>query len=109
MIDSGITHKLKASSLFCLVALHALLFPASKKATPPDSQPSREMSSSSAAALLYAASVAVPSVAGARPDDELTKTKAHHVKGGGFNNTWPSWQMHSTWAIIKALGSRRWN
>jgi L-ascorbate metabolism protein UlaG (beta-lactamase superfamily) len=64
---------------------------------------------SSTTVLQYAASVAAPSVAGDRPDDELTKIKAHHVKGGGFNNPWPSWQMHSTWGIITALASRRWN
>ena len=67
------------------------------------------MSSSSLAAVLYAACIAAPSLPGARPDDEVTKTKAHHVKGGGFNNPWPSWHSMSGWQIGGGLLSRRWN
>ncbi|KIX03507.1 uncharacterized protein Z518_07060 [Rhinocladiella mackenziei CBS 650.93] len=62
---------------------------------------------SSSAALLYAATVATPSVASAKPDDEITKSKAWHVKSGGFNNPWPSWQMHGFFTIIGGLLARR--
>lgn len=73
-------------------------------------QPSRfrtMTSSSSTAALLYAASVAVPSTASPTPNDEITKSKAWHVPSGGFNNPWPSWDMHSVWSIITGLLARR--
>src|SRR5947209_6500721 len=71
--------------------------------------PQTRSMSSSLAAILYAASVAAPTIPGARPDDEVTKTKAHHVKGGGFDNPWPSWHMHPVWQIVKGLLSRRWS
>jgi L-ascorbate metabolism protein UlaG (beta-lactamase superfamily) len=67
------------------------------------------MSSSSLAAVLYAASIATPSMPGTRPDDESTKTKAHHVEGGGFDNPWPSWHLISGWQIGRGLLWRRWS
>ena len=69
----------------------------------------RNMSSSSLAAVLYAASIAAPSLPGARPEDEVTKTKAHHVKGGGFDNPWPSWHMLPVWQILGGMIGRRWS
>ena len=71
--------------------------------------PIHRMSTTGASALLYAASVALPSAAAARPDDEITRNKAWHVKGGGFDNPWPSWNMHSPFTIMKGMASRRWN
>lgn len=64
-------------------------------------------SSSSLAAVLYAATIAAPSLPGTRPDDESTQKKAHHVKGGGFDNPWPSWPSVSPWQIGKGLLGRR--
>ncbi|KIW80737.1 hypothetical protein Z517_07353 [Fonsecaea pedrosoi CBS 271.37] len=65
------------------------------------------MTSSSTAALLYAATIAIPSTASPKPDDEITKTKAWHVKSGGFQNPWPSWQMHSLHTLLWGLLQRR--
>ncbi|KAL2432189.1 Metal-dependent hydrolase lscR [Exophiala dermatitidis] len=65
------------------------------------------MSTSSTAALLYAATIATPSLAATRPEDEITKTKAWHSKNGGFENPWPSWQMLSVFQIITGLLGRR--
>lgn len=65
------------------------------------------MSTASLAATLYAASVVVPSVGAARPDDEITKAKAWHAKKGGFENPWPSWHMLSAWTIISGMLARR--
>lgn len=42
----------------------------------------RMMSSTSASALLYAATVSMPSISTARPDDSITKTEAWHIKSG---------------------------
>ena len=67
------------------------------------------MASSSAAALLYAATVAAPSTASSRPSDEFTKAKAWHVKSGGFNNPWPSWEMINPPAILWGMLARRFN
>jgi N-acyl-phosphatidylethanolamine-hydrolysing phospholipase D len=80
-----------------------------KHSAPKHQAPIRSMSTSSAAALMYAASVAIPTAAAARPDDELTKTKAWHVKTGGFDNPWPSWNMHAPFTIMKGMVSRRFN
>ncbi|ETI25450.1 hypothetical protein G647_02223 [Cladophialophora carrionii CBS 160.54] len=65
------------------------------------------MTSSSTAALVYAATVAVPSTASGRPDDEITKAKAWHSKSGGFDNPWPSWNMLSAPTLIWGLIVRR--
>jgi len=67
------------------------------------------MSTSGAAALLYAASVALPSTSATRPEDEITKAKAWHLKNGRFDNPWPSWEAHSVWTIVKGMSARRWN
>ncbi|KIW24030.1 uncharacterized protein PV07_09769 [Cladophialophora immunda] len=69
--------------------------------------PWRTMTSSSTAALLYAATIAIPSTASPKPEDEITKTKAWHVKSGGFENPWPSWQMHSLPTLLWGLIHRR--
>lgn len=47
--------------------------------------------SAQTSAILYAATVAAPSLSTARPEDEFTKNKAHH-KGKGFENPWESWK-----------------
>lgn len=73
----------------------------------PPPQPHRMMSVASAPALLYAATVSLPYISTARPDDESTKTKDWHVKSGGFDNPWPSWQMISAWTILSGLLKRR--
>lgn len=73
----------------------------------PSQQAYRTMSSSSASALLYAASISLPSTTGARPDDELTKSKAWHVKNGRFENPWPSWSSASPWKIMGGMIRRR--
>ena len=67
------------------------------------------MSTSSVSALLYAATVASPSVASTKPDDDLTKNKAWHLKSGGFENPWDSWNIMSGPGIAKTIISRRWN
>lgn len=59
--------------------------------------------------MLYAATVAVPPTASPRPEDEITKAKAWHVKSGGFNNPWPSWKMVSVFTIITGMIARRFN
>ncbi|KKY17720.1 putative zn-dependent hydrolase oxidoreductase family [Phaeomoniella chlamydospora] len=48
--------------------------------------------SSSTSAILYAATVAIPNIPSARPDDATTTLKAHHKKGGGFQNPWDSFR-----------------
>jgi len=65
------------------------------------------MSTSSASALLYGATISLPSTTGARPDDELTKTKAWHIKNGRFENPWPSWSSASPFKIVGGLIKRR--
>jgi len=65
------------------------------------------MSSSSIAAIIYASSVSAPAIKGGHPDDEFTKSKAHHVPGGGFDNPWPSWKIHTVWTIVWGLIERR--
>ena len=69
----------------------------------------RTMSTSSASALLYAATIASPTTTAPRPDDEITKSKAWHVKSGGYDNPWPSWNMLPPFQIGKAMIARRWN
>ena len=69
--------------------------------------PFRTMSTSSATALLYAATVAVPSTASSLPEDEVTKAKAWHSKSGGFNNPWPSWEMMGPGTIMWGMIVRR--
>lgn len=66
------------------------------------------MSTTSTAALLYAATVATPSVASSRPEDEITKSKAWHTRKGRFNNPWPSWELMSFWTVITGMIARRW-
>ena len=67
----------------------------------------RQMSTSSAAALLYAATVSLPSTAGSRPDDEVTTSKKHHMKNGRYENPWPSWSMNGPGTILWGMASRR--
>jgi N-acyl-phosphatidylethanolamine-hydrolysing phospholipase D len=76
---------------------------------PPQQTHYRAMSTGSASALLYAASVASPAVAGTKPDDDFTKNKVWHLKNGGFENPWPSWQAMSGPSIMKAMISRRFS
>ena len=60
------------------------------------------MSSASAAAALYAATVSSASITGAVPED--IEGKAHHLKNGkGFTNPWDSWRDFRPWDIMKAL------
>ena len=66
-------------------------------------------SATSTSGLLYAATISLPSISASRPDDELTTDKAHHVKGGGFGNPWPSWYTHSVWGLLSGLLKRRFN
>ncbi|KAI1610465.1 beta-lactamase superfamily domain-containing protein [Exophiala viscosa] len=80
------------------------------KIHPPHPPPqSRPIMSSSASALIYGATVAVPSIASTRPDDEITKTKKWHVKSGGFDNPWPSWHFPSFWTIMSGMLGRRFS
>lgn len=72
-------------------------------------QQHRNMSTHSTSALLYAATVAVPSIASTRPDDELTKAKAWHTKNGRFDNPWPSWRLLTAPGIMYAMISRRFS
>jgi hypothetical protein len=58
-----------------------------KASTPIQSK--RKMSTQTSA-ILYAATVAIPSLSSARPEDEVTKNKSHH-KGKHFDNPWESW------------------
>ncbi|KIV80337.1 hypothetical protein PV11_07843 [Exophiala sideris] len=76
---------------------------------PPPPPQSRPIMSSSASALVYAATVAVPSIASTRPDDEITKTKKWHVKSGGFDNPWPSWHFPAFWTIMSGMLGRRFS
>ncbi|MCJ1360977.1 hypothetical protein MMC16_000072 [Acarospora aff. strigata] len=64
------------------------------------------MSSSAAAAALYAATISSSALSGAVPED--TKDKKHHLKDGkGFTNPWDSWREMGAWSIMKALIMRR--
>lgn len=65
--------------------------------------------SSSASALLYAATISMPASQGARPDDDLTKTKAWHTENGRFENPWPSWNNQTPWKIMGGMIKRRFN
>ncbi len=76
---------------------------------PPFGVPFRTMTSTSTAALLYATTIAVPSVASTKPDDEITNAKAWHSKSGGFDNPWPSWQMQPVRSLLWGLISRRFS
>lgn len=69
----------------------------------------RIMTSTSTSALLYAATISAPAAAGARPDDELTNTKAWHTSNGRFENPWPSWNSQTPWKIITGLIRRRFS
>ncbi|ERF76227.1 hypothetical protein EPUS_04304 [Endocarpon pusillum Z07020] len=62
--------------------------------------------SAQTSAILYAATVAAPSLSSARPEDELTKKKAHH-KGKGFTNPWESWSSMGALEIGRAMIVRR--
>jgi hypothetical protein len=55
----------------------------------------RTMSTAQTSAILYAATVATPSLSSARPEDEATKNKKHHV-GKHFDNPWDSWRLASS-------------
>jgi hypothetical protein len=64
--------------------------------------PFARMSSASAAAALYAATISTASITGAVPEN--AKDKAHHLKDGkGFTNPWDSWIEIGGWAIARAL------
>ena len=64
------------------------------------------MSSSGAAASLYAATISPASIIGAEPEE--AKDKRHHLKDGkGFNNPWDSWKNMSGPAIGRAMVWRR--
>ena len=63
--------------------------------------------SSGTSAILYAASLAVPNKASARPDDALTQAKAHHKKNGGFTNPWDSFTELAPFSIMSAMVRRR--
>lgn len=67
----------------------------------------RMMSTSSTAAILYAATVSAPATAGARPEDDLTNAKAWHANNGRFQNPWPSWTPQGPWKIWSGLIKRR--
>lgn len=67
----------------------------------------RMMSSASASALLYAATISYPETQGTRPDDEITQSKAWHNDKGRFENPWPSWHNHTPWKIISGMIARR--
>lgn len=69
-------------------------------------QPIRKMSSSTSA-ILYAATLASPTNPSARPDDPLTKEKAHHRQNGRFQNPWDSWKEMAPFSIISAMARRR--
>lgn len=61
----------------------------------------------STSALLYAATVSLPATQGARPDDDLTKTKAWHTSNGRFENPHESWNSQSPWKIMGGMIKRR--
>ncbi|KAL9619939.1 MAG: hypothetical protein Q9160_005496 [Pyrenula sp. 1 TL-2023] len=64
--------------------------------------------SSSTSAILYAATVATPSASSARPDDSLTKEKAHHRgQDGRFTNPWDSWTDPKPLEILPGMIKRR--
>ncbi|ETN44168.1 uncharacterized protein HMPREF1541_10718 [Cyphellophora europaea CBS 101466] len=64
------------------------------------------MASGSTTAMLYALT-ATPTVASTRPDDDLTKAKAWHLKKGGFTNPWPSFDPMSTLELVVTFWGRR--
>lgn len=63
----------------------------------------------STSALLYAATVSLPATKGARPDDEVTKTKAWHKPNGRFENVYESWNSQSPWKIMGGMLKRRFS
>lgn len=67
------------------------------------------MSSASTSALLYAATISSPLTTSTKPDDELTRSKAHHNKDGRFENPWPSWNNQTPWKIMGGMIKRRFN
>ncbi|KAI1958063.1 hypothetical protein LOZ59_003611 [Ophidiomyces ophidiicola] len=62
------------------------------------------MAASTAAAVLYTAAISTPTQVLAPEDVE---GKAHHAKGGGFQNPWDSWHLIPAWAILSKLIARR--
>ena len=64
---------------------------------------------SSAAAILYAATVATPDTQRAQPDDAYAKNKSHHKPEGGFTNPWDSYKFEGGWKIGRTLLSRKFN
>ena len=67
------------------------------------------MSGGSTSSILYGATISAPSVLRERPDDDVTKSKAHHVASGGFDNPWPSWRNFTPLSIMSAMIKRRWS
>ncbi|KAK4915860.1 hypothetical protein LTR66_017059 [Elasticomyces elasticus] len=65
---------------------------------------SRKMSTS---ALIYAATISMPATAGARPEDELTRSRAWVNKDGKFANPWPSWNDQTPYKIGMGLIKRK--
>ncbi|KAL9114009.1 MAG: hypothetical protein Q9227_001780 [Pyrenula ochraceoflavens] len=65
--------------------------------------------SSSTSAILYAASIAAPNTPSAKPDDKLSKEKAHHKKNGGFTNPWDSFSEMAPFSIMGAMIKRRFS
>ncbi|KAI4166217.1 MAG: hypothetical protein LQ342_000103 [Letrouitia transgressa] len=64
------------------------------------------MSNIGTAGALYAVSTSPASVLGAVPED--AKEKRHHLKDGkGFVNPWESFNMMSSWGIIRTMIGRR--
>ena len=72
------------------------------------SRPSNTRNVFNMAALAYAATINVPKVLSARPEDEKTASKAHHNKEKGFQNPWDSFTSFSLPQGAKAFLSRRW-
>jgi hypothetical protein len=59
-------------------------------------------STGAVSAVLYAATISPPSIAGASPDE--SKELRHHAKHGkGFVNPWESWRDWSAPTILSAL------
>ena len=81
-----------------------LLFTA--KSTSQQARITHLLSESSTMALIYSASIS-PVSSSARPDDELTNSKAWHTSSGRFTNPWPSWNTLSPGSLVWGMVSRR--
>nr|KMM72784.1 N-acyl-phosphatidylethanolamine-hydrolyzing phospholipase D [Coccidioides posadasii RMSCC 3488] len=64
------------------------------------------MAASTAAAVLHAATLSIPSQS---PVPEDAEAKAHHVKSGGFRNPWASWHMIPAFTIVRKMIARRFS